>query len=136
MFKLLAGAVGGISEGHWGGGVDLAEGGTGWLLEAGDDRVDSAAGFAIGGFDTCRAELGVGDDFDGFVDVIEDHEFAVEGEEEVGEFAVVLGGRGEFFGFVISDGVIARVTDEAAGEAREVFIVMILLGGEKLLEIG
>ena len=87
-------------------------------MEAGDDGVDPAAGFAIGGFDAGGADAGVGDDFDGFVDVIEDHEFAIEGEEEVGELAVVLGGRGEFFAFVISDGVIARVADEAAGEAQ------------------
>ena len=80
------------------GGIDLAQGGSRRLLEARDDLVDSPAGVAIGGFGAGpAADLGVGDDFDRLIDVIEDDQFAVEAEEQIGQSAVVLGrGMGSF----------------------------------------
>ena len=64
-------------------------------------------------------EVGVGDDEDGFLDVVEDDEFVVDAEEEVGEVAIVCWGGGEFFGFEVADGVVGGVTDGAADEGGE-----------------
>jgi hypothetical protein len=80
--------------------------------------------------------LGVGDDFDRLVHVVEDDQLAVEAEGEVGQAAVVLGGGGELFAFVVADRVVTRVADEAAGESGEGFVVVVAALGEEALQVG
>ena len=63
--------------------------------------------------------MGVGDDEDGFLDVVEDDELVVDAEEEVGEMAIVGWRGGEFFGLEVADGVVGGVTDSAADEGGE-----------------
>ncbi len=136
LLELIAGAVGGKFQGHGSGGVDLAEAGAGRLMEAGDDFVDPPAGIAIGRLDSGGADLGVGDDLDGLIDMIEDHDLAVEGEEKIGELSVVEGRGGELFALVIADRVVAGVADEAAGEGGEMLVAEIFFGGEEFLQVG
>ena len=63
------------------------------LLEAVDDLVDPPAGVAVGGSSASpllRRQVGVGDDLDRLVDVVEDDQLAVQAEQQVRQPAVVL----------------------------------------------
>ncbi len=93
------------------------------LIECGDDAID--AGHRVGINLLVRppiprpACVGVGDDEDGFLDVVEDDEVVVDAEEEVGEVAVVARGVGKFFGLEVADGVVCREAHGTAGKAGE-----------------
>ncbi len=76
--------------------------------------------------------MGVGDDGDGLVDVVEDDHAVVEGEAQVGQAAVV--GRRIGQPFDVADGVVARVADRSAAEARQARQRGRAIGGQSFLQ--
>ncbi len=102
--------------------VDLTQLAHRRLLEALDDFVSPPARIAIGrvGVAVVGRDVGIGDDLDRFVDVIENDEFVVEPEQDVRNASIVLWRGRELFAFVIANGVIPGVSDQAAGECGEV----------------
>ena len=78
-----------------------------------------ASRYAASASPACRVQIGVGDDFDRLVDVIEDDQLVVEAEEQIGQLPVVRRGAGELLAFVIADRVVAGVADQAAGEGGQ-----------------
>ncbi len=127
LFILGLGHVGGVGGAEFGGEVDGTEFEGERGLEVVDEGVDAGDGGVIGGAQELRTEggglsggdVGVGDDEDGFLDVVEDDGFVIEAEEEVGEVAIIGRAGGEFFGFEVADGVVAGVADGAADEGGE-----------------
>jgi hypothetical protein len=67
--------------------------------------------------------------------VIEDHQFEIEAEKEIGKMAIILWRIVKFFAFVIADGVVAGVSDQAAGEIGQAGGMKIAALGEQLGEI-
>src|SRR5437660_12506582 len=78
----------------------------------------------------------VGDHLDRLIHVIEDHQLAVQPEDQVRGEPVVLWRAGALFALVVVDRVITRVPDAAAGTGGYLGGVVVLAGREELLQSG
>ena len=79
-------------------------------------RLYAASGIAAGG------QVGIGDHFDRLVDVIEDDQFVVKPEQQVGDVPIIFRRGCELLALVVSDRVVPGVSDQAAGECGKMFV--------------
>ena len=88
------------------------------LLQPLDQPIDALAGGVVAALRRfARIDVGMSDDGDGLVDVVEDDHAVVEGEAEIRQTAIVR--RRVRQALDIADRVVAGIADGAAAEARQ-----------------
>jgi hypothetical protein len=87
------------------------------LLQPLDQSIDVGTGPAIAAFQILGIDVSMGDDGDGFGDVIEDHHAVIERETEVGQLAIIRRRAGEVLH--IANGVIPGIAHRSARKSRQ-----------------
>ena len=116
--------------------VDLPQLAHRGLAEPPHQFINAPAGVFVGDLDIgMPVQIGVGDDLDRLVDVIENDNLGVKPEQQIGQMPVVFGRVGEFFAFVISNRVIPGISHEPAGEIRKLGVVVIAASGDEAFQL-